>query len=183
MKVGVEHRVKPASWTVAMSRQWTSFCPTSTAQQVVSQLWEIGQALPMASFLGSRVFPVVVWSEEALARRAEVSCRPVLNPKAVQHVLADPECAAVTPAVLRIVGFVGLSPLRTVRRELAGLRAVARTVALVPPGARPRALTLAEFDAQGTTVAVPEGRGANVIVGGDPGPREGSAMSPIWLRF
>jgi hypothetical protein len=137
----------------------------------------------LASFAGGRVFPIVAWHIEALYRRAEFGWSPLLSPSRVHEVLDDRRRREAIPSALTILGFVGVSPLPIARRELSGLRSMARTIAMVPSTTRAHRLTLAEFDAQGTAVVELEGDDARVLVGGDSGARQGSGMSPVWHRF
>lgn len=175
--------VVPAQWTAAMSREWrTTVPPLDAATMVVDQLWCGAQMLPMARFLRAQVFPVVSWDMAAFARRAAGSFAPVLQPRAVRDVLVNAEESAQTPAVLRIMGFLGVSPLPEATKRQTVLRCLARTVVMLSPNARPHRMTLAQCDVQGVTVVAPTADGVNVVVPGDPGPRAGRAMSPIWLR-
>ncbi|WP_116951631.1 hypothetical protein [Jiangella endophytica] len=175
--------VVPAQWTTAMSREWrTAVPPLDAAAMVVDQLWCGAQVLPMARFLRAQVFPVVSWDMAALMQRTTSSPAPLLQPKAVGDVLADTERLAQTPSVLRIMGFLGVSPLPEATKRQTVLRCLARTVVMLSPNARPHRITLAQCDVQGVTVVVPTADGVNVVVPGNPGPRAGRAMSPIWLR-
>lgn len=165
-----------------MAREWRRDSPpVEAAERVAAQLWGSATLLPMARFVSASTFPVVIWDKGALAQRG--ASAPLLQPRLVEQVLTDLELSAATPSVLRIVGFIGVSPLATAYQEQAPLRGIARTVVMTSPSAKPRTMTLAECDAQGTAVVTASPDGARVVVPGDPGPRSGSAMSPIWLRL
>ncbi len=165
-----------------MAREWRRDSPpVEAAERVAEQLWGSATLLPMVRFVCASTFPVVTWDRDALMQRKTAA--PLLHPKLVEQVLTDVATSAEIPPVLRIVGFVGVSPLATAYQEHASLRGIARTVVMVAPHGNPRTMTLAECDAQGTAVVSVRAAGPQVVVPGDPGPRAGSAMSPIWLRL
>lgn len=152
------------------------------AQAVISDVIGFGEMLPLTGFAGARVFPVVDWQWEALSLRFDEAAKPLLDPALVRDVLEDDGWARDYPTVLSVVGFIGVAPLSEARRELAGLRSMGRTVAMTPRRAATSTLTLAEFDLQGTAVVSLDDE-LRILVGGDPGIRRGTQMSPVWMRF
>lgn len=180
MSTDRQHRLAPPVWS---SRERTVWNPTEAeiaAHRAVDELFCSGSVLPYATFAGARVFPVVAWNFSAVKDRVREGIEPFLSPRAVQDRLCD---GTAGPSPLHMLGFVGIGQLAYGRRELAGLRSMGRTVAVTSFKHRPRRMTLTEYDVQGTTVVAASGDGARVLVGGDSGPRLGSGMAPVWLRF
>jgi hypothetical protein len=118
------------------------------------------------------------WNHDALATRLTHLRHPVLD----RELLLDRHGDRDWPSVLRIVGFIGVGRPSAVRRELSGLRAIARTIGMFPDYPVRSRLIAEEFDLQGTALTVVNERGVEVHVGGDAGPRGGSDLSPLWRR-
>lgn len=174
-------RLRGITWTAALDRSWRS--PANlheAARAVAAQVVGIGQMLPLTQFADARVFPIINWRPEALQRRLTSGHGPVLDLQEVYRQVSA--CHDGWPTALRMIGFLGVDALAGARRQLAGLRSMGRTVALVPAGASPRRATLMEFDVQGTAV-VATSPDLHVLVGGDPGVRAGSDLSAVWRRF
>ena len=180
MSTNLRHRLTPPVWSTRETRAWKPDEAEIAAHRVADQLFWSGSVLPYAAFAGARVFPVVAWDFSAVTKRLREDIEPFLSPRAVQDRLSD---GTAGPSPLRMLGFLGIGQLADVRRELAGLRSMGRTVAVTSFRHRPRRMTLAEYDAQGTAVIAASSDGAYVLVGGDSGPRLGSAMAPVWRRY
>lgn len=157
---------------------WADGDLDQAARDVAGQLLGDADVLPLTVFLGARVFPIAVWDHMAVRIRLEHLRPPMLDRDEVVTRHSDLDW----PSVLRIVGFVGVGRPAAVRRELSGLRAIARTIGLFPRYPSRSALIAEEFDLQGTALTVMGKGGVEVHVGGDGGPRLGSDLSPLWRR-
>jgi hypothetical protein len=180
--VSAIHQLRASTWTEDAARRWRSLDVAEAANAVVSDLIGFGEMLPLACFAEARVFPVVEWHSKSLSVRLEEAAEPLLDPALVRDVLEDDGWAKNYPAVLSIIGFIGVAPLAEARRELAGLRSMGRTIAMTPHGRAMSTLTLAEFDLQGTAVVSLDDE-LRILTGGDPGIRRGAQMSSVWMRF
>jgi hypothetical protein len=176
------HQVRLVNQSAEFRERWLHHDIHQAAKSVVAQVLSGGYLLPLAQFGGAQVFPIVEWQRAALVQRYEFRSDPVLHPSRVHELLGNRLDASFCPSVLSIVGFLGVAPLSKARKELAGLRSLGRTIAMIPQRSMARNMALAEFDLQGTAVVSCSDE-VRVLVGGDPGIRQGSSMSPIWKRF
>lgn len=177
-----KYQVQLGNQGIGFQKRWPRNNVQRAAEAVLEEVVGVGCLLPLVQFGGAQVFPIVEWGGGSLAQRTESASAPVLHPSQIHDLLEDPIGIALCPPALSIVGFLGIAPLTNARRELAGLRSLGRTIAMVPRPPSVSRTVLAEFDLQGTAVVscLDEIR---VLIGGDPGARRGSDMSPIWKRF
>lgn len=150
---------------------------SAAAAAVTAQLFPGAAVLPLTTFCGAHVHPVVVWDRRVLARRLHDSAVPAASPDAVRRLIADD-----VESPLRIAGMIGIGRPTAVRRSLRPLRSLSRTVVVFAqfPGRSP--MVVQEFDAQGTALVVSDGESVVVHIPGDPGPAAGSSLSPLWRR-
>lgn len=178
----VLYELHSSTWTAGLAWRWSSLDISWAAHKVVSEVMGVGALLPLTHFAGARIFPVVQWRSNPLLHRLEQAARPLLDPALVRDVLEDDHRADDCPTVLSIVGFVSVAPLPEAREELAGLRSLGRTLAVIPRRSVASTLTLAEFDLQGTGVVSLDDE-LRILVDGEPGIHPGARMSEIWVRF
>lgn len=164
------HRRLDAPWAGSPGR-------SAAAAAVTAQMFPGAASLPLTTFCGAHVHPVVVWDRRVLARRLHSGAMPGVSPDAVRRLI---EVDVESP--LRVAGMIGIGRPTAVRRSLRPLRSLSRTVAVFAqfPGRSP--LVVQEFDAQGTALVVSDGQNVVVHVPGDPGPAAGSSLSPLWRR-
>ena len=164
------HRRLDVPWAGSSGRR-------AAAAAVTEQLFPGAAVLPLTTFCGAHVHPVVVWDRRVLARRLHGIAVPGVSPDAVRRLI---ERDVESP--LRVAGMIGIGRPTAVRRSLRPLRSLSRTVAVFAqfPGRSP--LVVQEFDAQGTALVVSGGEGVVVHVPGDPGSAAGSSLSPLWRR-
>lgn len=177
-----KYQVQLVNESVEFRERWLHQDIHQAAKSVVSQMLSGGHLLPLARFAGAEVFPIVKWQRAALIQRFDHRSDSMLHPSLIHELLENKIDASYCPSVLSIVGFVGVAPLSKARKELAALRSLGRTIAMIPQRSMARNMALAEFDLQGTAVVRCSDE-VHVLVSGDPGIRQGSSMSPVWKRF
>lgn len=163
---------------MALRRMWTDLDDCfRAAQQGAALLVRGGSVLPLTSFCGVTVFPVVAWDAEATSFRTRHGFPPAATIEGAR-VLID----AGVPSALRTIAFIGVGPPTPMRRSLRPLRSLAWTIGLLPR--LPRAPMLAhEFDLQGSALVVAEGDHVVVKVRGDGGPLPSANLSESWRRI
>lgn len=151
---------------------------SAAAAAVTAQLFPGAAVLPLTTFCGANVHPVVVWDRRVLARRLNGGAVPGVSPDAVRRLIEVDE----VESPLRVAGMIGIGRPTAVRRSLRPLRSLSRTVAVFAQFPRRSPLVVQEFDAQGTALVVSDGQSVFVHVPGDAGPAAGSSLSPLWRR-
>lgn len=145
------------------------------------QLVPGGTVLPSSRLLGPAGFPVVLVDEDAHRARVASGEGPLRSFDEVAAALYDG--SGVLPAsAVSFAAFVSTSPASVAVRELRGVRAYCRAIALVADDDVPGEPLLSEFDYYGITVAsVAQGR-VRVHVLGDAGRAPGSDLAVAWSR-
>jgi hypothetical protein len=168
--------LRPGS-SPALTNLWRDEDIHLSAGHVCRSLFGPADILPLTVFAGARCFPVVSWNAPVVLDRSRHNLGTFESPTAAAEAISQG-----VPSALSIIAAIGVGAPGRVRSELAGVRALARTVAMVPTGTRWRGLLLQDYDAQGTAVVQSNGSSTDVLVGGDAGPKEGTTMSAIWRR-
>ena len=165
---------------------WPTESRFSAARTVAARLIPGGDVLPYTRRLGTAGYPVVAWDAEALGRRRRSAyAAPVLRLADAARLAHRTHGVQIVPPALRILGFIGASPVDRAARDLAGMRTLTRTILMLSPGVTCSEPTLSEFDAMGITVMSTSSAGSVevVVVAGDPGRRPGTDLHPGWLRL
>lgn len=152
---------------------------------VAAQVAPGAVVLPRTRIDGRSVFPFVCFAADEMERRRELGVGAVLDREAILRDVEGLDGDPMWQPPLTLAGFASTEPLGKALKDLLGLRAYARTVALTPSPDVLGHIGAAEFDLAGVAVVaidVPSGS-MSPIVSGYATSAPQASMPEFWVRL
>ncbi|MCW2851663.1 MAG: hypothetical protein JWM84_1327 [Nocardioides sp.] len=153
-----------------------------TVVEAAAQLVPGGLVLQRSRILGPVGYAVICFDADTHAVRAANTEVPLVR---FSEVAARLETAPslLPPSAVSLLAFISMERPTSAVSQLARVRALCRTILLVPEDHDLGEPMLSEFDCLGITVAGAQAGGeVELQVLGDPGRRPGSELAPAWAR-
>lgn len=159
--------------------------PLSIVPLVAAQVAPGAIVLPRTKIDGRPVHPFVCFVADEVRRRRALGVGAVLDREAILRDAEGLDGASVWHPPLTLAGFASTEPLDQARKDLAGLRAYARTALITPRRTVLSSFQAAEFDLAGIAVVAVDAvlRESSVVVPGYGTAAPESSMPEFWIRL